>query len=67
MTVAELIEFLKTQPQELPVCHGMYSEFLMLDKDKVEIMELGLPRPDGWVAWDRPDRPSQKYLVLPGN
>jgi hypothetical protein len=67
MTVAELIVFLQAQPQDLPVCYGMYSEFLLLDAAEVEVQELGLPRPDGWVANQRRDQPSQKYLVFPGN
>lgn len=67
MTVAELISFLQTQPQDLPVCYGRYSEQCLLDANDIEIQELGMPRDDGWVHDKRSDRPSQKYLTFPGN
>lgn len=67
MTVAELIEFLQTQPQDRVVVHKMYSEFLVLDKDAIEVLELLPPREDGWVHRSRPDKDFQVYLVLPGN
>ncbi len=67
MTVAELIAFLQTQPQDLPVVHGMYSEFLLLKQESISVDELAMPRGDGWVAYKRGDASSQKYLVLPGN
>ncbi len=66
-TVAELIAFLKKQPKDLIVVHGMYSEQLILDLNKINIKEHCLPRTDGWVQNKRPDMPSQPYLVLPGN
>jgi hypothetical protein len=67
MTVAELIEFLKTQPQDLPVAFKIYSENSLMDVGQIEVEELGMPRNDGWVPNKRPDKPSQKYLVFPGN
>ena len=67
MTVAELIAFLQTQPQDLQVCYGLYSEQCLLKVEDIAVEELGMPRPDGWVHHKRPDRPSQKYLCLPGN
>lgn len=67
MTVAELIAVLQTHPQDLPVCYGKYSEQCLLQADEISVQEFGLPRPDGWVHFKRPDRPSQKYLCLPGN
>jgi hypothetical protein len=67
MTVAELIEFLKTQPQELPVAYAIYSEYALLEAGCIEVKELCRPRNDGWLEYKRPDKPSQKYLVFPGN
>lgn len=70
MTVKEFIEYLKTQPQDILVAHRMCSEQCLLDKDSIEIVELGDPRPDGWIhdLWVKPEvKPTQKYLLLPGN
>ncbi len=67
MTVADLIVFLQTQPQDLPVAYAIYSEQALLEPDEITIQELGLPREDKWVHDKRPDQPSQKYLVFPGN
>jgi hypothetical protein len=67
MTVSELIEFLKTQPQDLPVAYAIYSEYALLESEDIVVRGLCLPREDGWVASKRPDRPSQQYLVFPGN
>lgn len=67
MTVADLIEFLKTQPQELPVISRMYSDYDLLKSDEIEVVEMCLPREDGWVQYKREDMPSQKYLCFPGN
>lgn len=67
MTVNELIELLKTYPQDLLVAYEIHSEQCLLDAKDIKIKELCEPRSDGWVHDYRPDRPSIKYLVLPGN
>lgn len=67
MTVAELIEFLKTQPQDLQVIHEMCSEYCLLEADAIYIGHACEPRPDGWVPNKRPDKPSKQYLIFPGN
>jgi hypothetical protein len=67
MTVSELIEFLKEQPQDLLVAYECFSEQALLEKEKIAIETLGKPRPDGWVENRRPDKPTQQYLVFPGN
>ena len=67
MTVAELIEFLKTQPQELLVSYKKYSEQVLLESKEITIDELCVARADGWIQYKRPDMPSQKYLLFPGN
>lgn len=67
MTVSELIDFLKTQPQHLPVAYCCMSEQVLLDSKDIKIEELCHARPDGWIQDRRPDMPTQPYLVFPGN
>jgi hypothetical protein len=67
MTVAEFIEILKTKPQHLQVAYRCYSEWCLLEEKEIEIKTLCEPRPDGWVHDERPDKPLQEYLTLPGN
>ena len=66
-TVREVIAKLLTFDQDIPVCHKMYSEYLLLDLDELRVVELCEERDDGWVARKRPDKLFIKYLVLPGN
>ena len=67
MTVAELIEFLKTQRQDLQVAHQMCSEACLLEPGAIYESEACVARPDGWVQNKRPDMPTQTYLMFPGN
>lgn len=67
MTVAELIEFLKLQPQDLQVIYRCCSESAVLEAGEIYEGEACEPRPDGWVQNKRPDMPTQKYLIFPGN
>ena len=67
MKVSELIEFLKTQQQDLDIAFKCYSEQALLEFSDIIVEEHCLPRPDGWVQHKRPDKPCQKYLVFPGN
>lgn len=67
ITVAHLIEHLKTQPQNLPVVYKCHSEHCLLEIADIAVEPLCAHRPDGWVANARPDKPTQDYLVLPGN
>lgn len=67
MTVAELIETLKTFPPDLPVVYQCCSEYNTLEAHQLTVDELCQPRPDGWVHEKRPDKPSIKYLAFPGN
>ena len=67
MNVAELVEFLQEQPQDLPVVFSCCSEQRVLEKEMISIEELCLARPDGWVQNKRPDMLTVEYLVLPGN
>ena len=67
MTVAELIELLKSVPQDLPVAYELFSEQCLLEPSKIRIEELCFPREDGWIQDERPDKPTREYLVFPGN
>lgn len=67
MKVSELIEFLQSQEQELVVAYALYSEYALLELKDITVEELCEPRIDGWVHDKRPDMPSIKYLVFPGN
>jgi hypothetical protein len=67
MTVAEFIEILKRYPQDLEVVFSCYSEHCLLEQKDIEVRELCLSRPDGWVQNNRPDMESKPYLALPGN
>lgn len=67
MNVAQLIAFLQTQPQDLPVAYRCYSESCLLEETDIEAVEACEERPDGWVAKKRPDKPCKNYLMFPGN
>lgn len=67
MKVKELIEYLKTFNQELPVAVEKFSEQLLLEKSHLSVESLCLPRPDGWIGNARPDKPLQEYLTIEGN
>lgn len=67
MNVAELIDLLKTQPQDLQVIYLCYSEAVLLEAEDIYVGEACEPRLDGWVQNKRPDMPTRKYLVFPGN
>lgn len=67
MTVADLIEFLQKQPQDLLVAYEKYSEQVLLSAEEVQVVERCEPRPDGWIQHKRPDMPSRAYLMFPGN
>lgn len=61
MNVAELIEFLKTQRQDLQVIYHCYSEHAQLEQQDIYEGEACEPRADGWIANKRPDKPSKQY------
>ena len=67
MTVAELIAFLQTQPQDLQVAYCLHSERCLMDVNDICAVEACEPRPDGWIQHKRPDKPTQTYLLFPGN
>ena len=65
MTVAELIELLKAQPPKIKVVYKVHSEQALLEPRHIQIKDLCHPRNDGWVHDERPDKPTETYLVLP--
>ncbi|MEY2854604.1 MAG: hypothetical protein RL030_1736 [Pseudomonadota bacterium] len=67
MTVAELIAFLQTQPQDLQIAYCLHSEQCLMGADQIKTLEACAPRPDGWIQDKRPDMPTQTYLLFPGN
>jgi hypothetical protein len=67
MTVKDLIDLLQSKPQELQVAYYLYSEMCLLEAKSIEVEEYCQPRPDGWIQHKRPDMPTQRYLMFPGN
>ncbi len=67
MIVKELIEYLQKQPQDLKVAYMFCSEQCLLQLVEIEIVDLCRPRDDGWIQNKRSDKPTETYLLLPGN
>ena len=67
MTVAELISFLQTQPQDLQVAYEFYNGHCLLEVTEIKIAELCGSQTSGWVYHKTPGNPTQTYLLLPGN
>lgn len=67
MTVATLILKLEQYPPDMPIAYYLYSEQCLMEETDIEIKVCGMPREDGWIHNERPDKPSQKYLMFPGN
>lgn len=66
-TVKELIEFLQKQPEDMVVGYECFSEYRVLELVDIYRMISCTPRPDGWIHSKRPDKPTQEYLMFPGN
>jgi len=69
MKVKELIEFLETQPQDLPVIYELHSEYTLLEKDFIEVGKQQPARADGRVhaSWGDKGLATVEYLIFPGN
>lgn len=67
ITVKELIAFLQTQPQDLVVAFEQYSDWSEMELDQIRACVAGVRRGDGYIPNARPDKPTQTYLVFPGN
>ena len=49
MTVKDLIEFLQKQPQDIRISYSCCSEQVLMKLEEIEIVDLCIARPDGWV------------------
>lgn len=49
MSVADLIELLKTCPQDMLVGISRHSEHCLLQQRNVQVLELCKSRSDGWI------------------
>ncbi len=67
MNVKQLIAVLETYDPTFEVVYRCCSEYVLLDEGDIKLTSLCLPRPDGWVANKRPDKPNKIYLAFPGN
>jgi hypothetical protein len=67
MKVKELIAFLQTQPQDVPVAFCQYSDYTAMEIEHIVLQDLQSARVDGYVGAARPDKPTEKWLVFPGN
>lgn len=67
MKVKELIELLKTFPEDLPVVYQRWSEYCLMEAEDIVEATLCEARPDGWVQSFREDMPTTDYLIFPGN
>lgn len=67
MTVADLIAYLQTQPQEIAVAYRRFSEQVLLQASEIMIAHECEPRPDGWIQNARPDMKTRPYLMFPGH
>jgi hypothetical protein len=67
MTVAELIDYLRSQPQDLQVAYDIWSEHCLLECSDIRLLGACEPRQDGWIQRKRKDMPTRTYLMLPGN
>lgn len=67
MKVRELITHLQTFDPELPICYQEFSEYTELEAEYIRVKDLQPPRGDGYVGSQRPDKPTQLWLVFPGN
>ena len=63
-TVAAMIEYLKSLPQDMKIVKSEWSEHVLLEAKNFSIDELCVARPDGWVHEARPDKETERYLVI---
>ncbi len=67
MTVGDLVKYLQTLPDDMPVAYRLYSEQCLLEADRITVVDLCESRADGWIHDRRPDKTTKKYLLFPGN
>lgn len=64
ITVAQLVAHLLTLPQDLPVAHSLYSDYVETELSDINIFSACVGRHDGIVQSARPDKPAIDYLIL---
>lgn len=67
MKVKDLIVHLQAQDQEMLVAYCFCSDQKLMHVEEISIIEAGEPRNDDYIHAKRFDKPSQKYLLFPGN
>jgi hypothetical protein len=68
VTVENLIEYLKTQPRDMLVVYGLYSEYKLLELKDIAVKKMQPHRNDGWVhTYPREQPETIEYLTFPGN
>jgi len=67
LTVGTLKKILDQHPDDMYIVYGCRSEQVLMMSDQVNTADLGQARNDNWVHNYRPDKPTQEYLVFPGN
>lgn len=67
MIVKELIEYLQKQDQHALVAYKFCSDWALLEARDIDTCEACEPRADGYIQAKRPDKPTMKYLLFPGN
>lgn len=67
MTVAELVAYLQTLPQDMWVAQASMGTCVLVEKCDLHVGRLPEPDEIGDIPGWRPDMPTRQYLVLPGN
>ena len=73
MTVAELIEFLKTQPQDIQVAYREFNEYqayetaCVLSRGDIQVARFSVTWGPEYLIAQRGNEAAQQYLVFPGN
>ena len=67
LTVGTLKQLLKKYDNDIKIAFSQHSEYVVMEEDDIATQMACAPRPDGWVQRKRPDKPTEEYLVFPGN
>jgi hypothetical protein len=67
MTVDDLVKYLQTLQADMLIAYQCYSEQCLMRADEIKVTDLCEPRADGWIQNERPDMPTRRYLLFPGN
>lgn len=67
MTVRELIRYLESFDQDLPIVYELHSEYRLLEAQNIRVRSLHPARNDGWVHSFDHTQHTVPYLIFPGN